>query len=197
MMMRRSPKAVYNIHMIIILGIVLVGGMLLNRMIGSVQRQILALKKSFLELKTDLIEEQKPTSPIVNFEQSASIKNDDDDTVSVDSVDIDNIMRKLSSESESSVHRCNNFKVTNEVDKVDDSEVVDTSYHQEDECVEPEPSNNTESKEILIDEEDKAYEDMSLKELKATLKSRGVVNPKGNKNILAKQLNDMDDEQKN
>lgn len=184
--MKRPPKAAYNIQMIIVLGIVLVGGLLLNRMIGSVQKQLLSLKKSFLELKSDLYEKHEPT-PAVNFEQASSIKNDDD-TVSVDSVDIENIMRKLSSESESSVHRCNNFLVEQESNN--ESKAIDLP---EAKCDERLQENKDEAKQIIIEDEEKTYGDMTVKELKAELKSRGIVNPKGNKQVLSELLNGLNE----
>ena len=98
-----------NYQNLMIIAVFVVGGFLIYRMISSVQRQLLVLKQDVSNLKD---KEQKPKPPQipscgfeVSFQSSDAIAEGDlddrdDDEASIDSVDIEKIMKKLTAPEE-------------------------------------------------------------------------------------------------
>lgn len=96
------PKQIINTKMnvqnIIILSIFIIGCFILYRMISAVQQQVLVLKNEVVNMK--LQSEEQVNNTINSF--SAVAKDDEDDeVVSVNSEQINNIMSKLNGSSDS------------------------------------------------------------------------------------------------
>ena len=95
------PKQIINTKMniqnIIILSVFIIGCFILYRMISVVQQQVLVLKNEVVNLK--LQSEEHVNNTINSF--YAVAKNEDDEVVSVNSEQINNIMSKLNGSSDS------------------------------------------------------------------------------------------------
>lgn len=88
-----------NYHNMMLIVVFVVGGFLVYRMISSVQRQVLLMTKEMSNLKQDLQKLPAGHSPSTfpGFEVGFNPNDDDDDeSGSVNSVEIENIMKKLS-----------------------------------------------------------------------------------------------------
>lgn len=99
-----------NYQNIMMVTVFIVGGYLIYRMISSVQKQLLLVKQEVSNMKTDMQNSSLPSTAgqtqgfEFHFEQG-----DTADDVSVDSVDIDKIMAKLSAGDEDSVKNCKKY----------------------------------------------------------------------------------------
>tara|TARA_B110000037_G_scaffold86172_1_gene102200 strand:+ start:3053 stop:3631 length:579 start_codon:yes stop_codon:yes gene_type:complete len=95
------PKQIINTKMniqnIIILSVFIIGCFILYRMISVVQQQVLVLKNEVVNMK--LQSEEHVNNTINSF--CAVAKNEDDEVVSVNSEQINNIMSKLNGSSDS------------------------------------------------------------------------------------------------
>ena len=95
------PKQIINTKMnmqnIIILSVFIIGCFILYRMISAVQQQVLVLKNEVVNMK--LQSEEQVNNTINTF--CAVAKNEDDEVVSVNSEQINNIMSKLNGLSDS------------------------------------------------------------------------------------------------
>lgn len=95
------PKQIINTKMniqnIIILSVFIIGCFILYRMISVVQQQVLVLKNEVVNMK--LQSEERVNNTINSF--CAVAKNEDDEVVSVNSEQINNIMSKLNGSSDS------------------------------------------------------------------------------------------------
>lgn len=86
-----------NIQNIIILSVFIIGSFILYRMISVVQQQVLVLKNEVVNMK--LQSEEQMNNTINSF--CAVAKNEDDEQISVNYEQINNIMNKLNGSSES------------------------------------------------------------------------------------------------
>lgn len=95
------PKQIINTKMnmqnIIILSVFIIGCFILYRMISAVQQQVLVLKNEVVNMK--LQSEEQVNNTINSF--CAVAKDEDDEVVSVNSEQINNIMSKLNGSSDS------------------------------------------------------------------------------------------------
>ena len=95
------PKQIINTKMnmqnIIILSVFIIGCFILYRMISAVQQQVLVLKNEVVNMK--LQSEEQVNNTINSF--YAVAKDEDDEVVSVNSEQINNIMNKLNGSSDS------------------------------------------------------------------------------------------------
>lgn len=95
------PKQIINTKMnmqnIIILSVFIIGCFILYRMISAVQQQVLVLKNEVVNMK--LQSEEQVNNTINTF--CAVAKDEDDEVVSVNSEQINNIMSKLNGSSDS------------------------------------------------------------------------------------------------
>jgi len=100
-MYKIMPKQIINTKMnmqnIIILSVFIIGCFILYRMISAVQQQVLVLKNEVVNMK--LQSEEQVNNTINSF--CAVAKDEDDEVVSVNSEQINNIMSKLNGSSDS------------------------------------------------------------------------------------------------
>lgn len=98
------PKQIINTKMnmqnIIILSVFIIGCFILYRMISAVQQQVLVLKNEVVNMKLQSEEQVNNTINTINT-FCAVAKNEDDEVVSVNSEQINNIMSKLNGLSDS------------------------------------------------------------------------------------------------
>lgn len=176
-----------NYQNLMIILVFVVGGFLIYRMISSVQRQLLILKQDVSNLKEDTKQPQQivesggaPVGFEVNFEET------EDDEVSIDSVDIDKIMQKLTTPEENTVKDGSQFAeltpCNNDAVQGEDKDGCEEDYYEETE--EAEEAEETEEKIVEIHED---LSKKSLAELKKMLKDKGL-STKGNKAQLLETL---------
>lgn len=196
-----------NYQNLMIIVVFVVGGFLIYRMISSVQRQLLLLKQDVSNLKDDVKKPQQtpgsaggtPVGFEVSFQEAI-----EDDEVSIDSVDIDKIMKKLTApkEEESTVKGGMDFSELTSDDRgvVADNEPALSDDTGEDSDEEGETEDESrETAENPIDDEvdvtekiieiDSNLSKKSLAELKKMLKDRGL-STKGNKSRLIETLSE-------
>lgn len=198
-----------NYQNLMIIVVFVVGGFLIYRMISSVQRQLLLLKQDVSNLKDDVKKPlQTPESAggtPVGFEVSFQEAIEDDE-VSIDSVDIDKIMKKLTAskeeERESTVQGGMDFSELTSDDRgvVADNEPALSDDAGEDSDEEGETEDESrETAENPIDDEvdvtekiieiDSNLSKRSLADLKKMLKDKGL-STKGNKAQLIETLSE-------
>lgn len=196
-----------NYQNLMIIVVFVVGGFLIYRMISSVQRQLLLLKQDVSNLKDDVKKPQQIVESSggipVGFEVSFQETNEDDE-VSIDSVDIDKIMKKLtaSKEEEGSVKNSMAFSKLNSDDAgvVADNEPAlsndtgeDSDEQGETEDESREATENPIDGDVDVTEKiieiDSNLSKKSLAELKKMLKDRGL-STKGNKAQLIETLSE-------
>lgn len=200
-----------NYQNLMIIVVFVVGGFLIYRMISSVQRQLLLLKQDVSNLKDNVkkpqqIVESSGGTPVgfeVRFQE-----NIEDDEISIDSVDIDKIMKKLttSKEEEGTVKNSMTFSGLNsdDVGVVADNEpaLSDNTGEDSDGDSDKEGETKDESRKTAgnpIDDEvdvtekiieiDSNLSKKSLAELKKMLKDKGL-STKGNKAQLIETLSE-------
>ena len=197
------PKQIINTKMnmqnIIILSVFIIGCFILYRMISAVQQQVLVLKNEVVNMK--LQSEEQVNNTINSF--CAVAKDEDDEVVSVNSEQINNIMSKLNGSSDS-------LESSVVAQDIIDSIVVDEPSVNQEEIimpqVAPEDMNNETSKaegtnEVTIDDdikiiktpEKKTYTETELStkqlpELKSILRSITGKPVKGNKNEILQKI---------
>ncbi len=196
-----------NYQNLMIIVVFVVGGFLIYRMISSVQRQLLLLKQDVSNLKDDVkkpqqIPESAGGTP-VGFEVSFQ-EHIEDDEVSIDSVDIDKIMKKLtaSKEEECTVKGGMGFSEVTSDDRgvVADNEPAlsnDTGEDSDEEGETEDESRETTENPIdcevdvteKIVEIDSNLNKKSLADLKKMLKDKGL-STKGNKAQLIETLSE-------
>lgn len=180
-----------NYQNIMIIVVFVVGGFLVYRMISSVQRQLLMLKQDVSNLKEESTKNQQQIVESnsgfeVNFQENGG---EDDDEVSIDSVDIDKIMQKLTTPPEdNTIKSGSNFTdLCVESNPCDDISIHESKEEETD--VETSDENSVEIPEatdkIVEIEEDLSKK--SLAELKKMLKDKGL-STKGNKAQLLEAL---------
>lgn len=209
-----------NYQNIMIIVVFVVGGFLVYRMISSVQRQLLVLKRDVSNLKEQKSKPQQIMNPSCGFEVSFQTSDgagenaledqdplDQDDEVSIDSVDIEKIMKKLTAPEEHSVkdgsqfkdlgcnqqhhqdcdHHHDNSKGDHNVD--DDSGLhTGKKDNAEEETDHETLENATPSTEKIVE----IHEDLSktpIADIKKMLKEKGL-STKGNKAQLIAALNE-------
>lgn len=188
-----------NMQNIIILSVFIIGCFILYRMISAVQQQVLVLKNEVVNMK--LQSEEQVNNTINSF--CAVAKDEDDEVVSVNSEQINNIMSKLNGSSDS-------LESSVVAQDIIDSIVVDEPSVNQEEIimpqVAPEDMNNETSKaegtnEVTIDDdikiiktpEKKTYTETELStkqlpELKSILRSITGKPVKGNKNEILQKI---------
>ena len=179
-----------NYQNLMIIVVFVVGGFLVYRMISSVQRQLLMLKQDVSNLKDENTKNQQQiVESNAGFEVSFQENEDgEDDEVSIDSVDIDKIMQKLTTPEDNTIKSGSSFAdlcggSNNEVDTVQDAnEEEETDVETSDEISVEIPEVTDKIVEI---EEDLSKK--SLAELKKMLKDKGL-STKGNKAQLLEAL---------
>lgn len=178
-----------NYQNLMIIVVFVVGGFLVYRMISSVQRQLLMLKQDVSNLKEENTKTQQIVEPNSGFEVSFNENEDDqDDEVSIDSVDIDKIMQKLTTPEDNTIkdgsqyeHFCGGSNV-DEDDCEEDNKDGETQNETGEQIMVEIPQGTEKIVEI---EEDLSKK--SLAELKKMLKDKGLPT-KGNKAQLLEAL---------
>lgn len=127
-----SPKM--NMQNLFILAIFLIGSLILYRMIIGVRSQCIALQKDFEALK---MTQSKQNNAVVNvFENSSPIHNDDN--ISLNSVEIDSILRKINSEPEDMIVNSTDGCINEAVDSGDGVEsalkIIETTDDSSNDC---------------------------------------------------------------
>lgn len=116
-----KPKL--NMHHLVILGIFLISSFILYRMISSVRRQCMSLKNEFESLKMAYNEQASKTAIVVNeFEKYSAVQNDDN--ISINSEEINTILRKINVEDHSYEADIKEQPESND----DDQEEVQSAY---------------------------------------------------------------------
>jgi len=163
----------------------IVGGFLVYRMVSSVQRQLLLLKKDVSNLQEEVHNPQSISPPphVVGFDMNFT----DVDCVSVDSVDIDEIMNKLTAPLDRSVEEIveKEEDTRDEQGLVSDDVPIDDVIHSE-----TQPSKIIE---IEIETEDD-IQNKSIAELRKMMKDKGL-QVKGNKAQLVDALKSQNQDQ--
>lgn len=94
---KHTIKPKLNMHHLVILGIFLISSFILYRMISSVRRQCMSLKNEFESLKMAYNEQASKAAIVVNeFEKYSAVQNDDN--ISINSEEINTILRKINVE---------------------------------------------------------------------------------------------------
>lgn len=179
-----------------------VGGFLVYRMISSVQKQLLLVKQEVSNMKNDIQNVALPTSNNsvgdrpgfeVHFDQQ-----EDDDSVSVDSIDIDKIMRKLSAREDGSEHDSKSFlsalkeeheesvKGAKACSELVGNEPPSTPTKSEESPAESPQHENSDSTDRVVEIAEDLHK-KSLADLKKMVKERGL-SVKGNKAQLVEAL---------
>lgn len=195
-----SPKL--NMHHLVILGIFLISSTILYRMISSVRRQCISLKNDFEAMKT---QSSKAAIVVNEFEKYSAVQNDDN--ISINSDEINTILRKINVD-EHSYEAAINEQAGNNNDEEDVQSVfrplTDASdsqdYSDAQDASAAQDADVTNKKIIEIgdgnvddgDGEDGAYTEVSLKrksigDLKDILKKQNK-SVKGNKTDLIKSV---------
>lgn len=202
------PKQIINTKMnmqnIIILSVFIIGCFILYRMISAVQQQVLVLKNEIVNMK--LQSEDQVNNTINSF--CAVAKDEDDEVVSVNSEQINNIISKLNGSSDS----LESSVVAQDI--IDSIPVDEPSVNQErviiPEVISEDLNDETSKVEVVnekttvktIDDDDiviirtpekKTYTESELSskqlpELKTILKSITGKQIKGNKNEIVKKI---------
>ena len=202
------PKQIINTKMnmqnIIILSVFIIGCFILYRMISAVQQQVLVLKNEVVNMK--LQSEEQVNNTINSF--CAIAKDEDDEVVSVNSEQINNIMSKLNGSSDS-------LESSVVAQDIIDSIVVDEPSVNQEEVILPQvvledaidetskvEAINEETKVESIEDDDikiirtpekKTYTESELStkqlpELKSILRSISGKPVKGNKNEILQKI---------
>lgn len=192
------PKQIINTKMniqnIIILSVFIIGCFILYRMISVVQQQVLVLKNEVVNMK--LQSEEQMNNTINSF--CAVAKNEDDEVVSVNSEQINNIMNKLNGSSDS-------LKSSVVAQDIIDSSMVDEPSVNQEEVITTISENmmkQTSNVDIVDDDDDikiiktttkQTYDETELStkqlsDLKNILKSITGKPVKGNKNEIIQKI---------
>jgi len=192
-----NPKM--NMQNLVILAIFLIGSLILYRMIVGVRTQCIALKNDFEALR--MTQSKKQNSAVVNvFEKTSPVHNDD--TISVNSEDIDTILRKINSEPENpenmSTEGCIIEAHDNDEEVESQMRVINTNNDDELKVIDDENNDNNDNDDINDGKNEypvdalEEYTEESLKkkqlgELKNILKKQNKI-VKGNKSELIKTI---------
>lgn len=178
-----------NYQNLMIIVVFVVGGFLVYRMISSVQRQLLMLKQDVSNLKEENTKNQQQiVESNSGFEVSFEENVGEDDEVSIDSVDIDKIMQKLTTPEDNTIKSGSNFEdICIESNSCDDISVHESKEEETD--VETSDEKSVEIPEVTdkIVEIEEDLSKKSLAELKKMLKDKGL-STKGNKAQLLEAL---------
>ena len=178
-----------NYQNLMIIVVFVVGGFLVYRMISSVQRQLLMLKQDVSNLKEENTKNQQQiVESNSGFEVSFEENDGEDDEVSIDSVDIDKIMQKLTTPEDNTIKSGSNFTdMCIESNSCDDISVHESKEEETD--VETSDEKSVEIPEVTdkIVEIEEDLSKKSLAELKKMLKDKGL-STKGNKAQLLEAL---------
>lgn len=197
------PKQIINTKMnmqnIIILSVFIIGCFILYRMISAVQQQVLVLKNEVVNMK--LQSEEQVNNTINSF--CAVAKDEDDEVVSINSEQINNIMSKLNGSSDS----LESSVVAQDI--IDSIAVDEPSINQEEVIIPPQViSEDTKIEGVIEDNNSETIDDdikiirtpgkktyteselsnKQLPELKNILKSITGKPAKGNKNEILQKI---------
>ena len=180
-----------NYQNLMIIVVFVVGGFLVYRMISSVQRQLLMLKQDVSNLKEENTKNQQQiVESNSGFEVSFEENDGEDDEVSIDSVDIDKIMQKLTTPEDNTIK--SGYDFADICKKIESNSCDDISVHEskeEETDVETSDEKSVEIPEVTdkIVEIEEDLSKKSLAELKKMLKDKGL-STKGNKAQLLEAL---------
>lgn len=200
------PKQIINTKMnmqnIIILSVFIIGCFILYRMISAVQQQVLVLKNEVVNMK--LQSQEQVHNTINSF--CAVAKDEDDEVVSVNSEQINNIMSKLNGSSDSLESSVVAQDIIDscivEEPSVNQEEIATSENMMNDETkeVKDEESKNVDAVETIDDDikiirtpEKRTYTESELStkqlpELKSILRSITGKPVKGNKNEILQKI---------
>ena len=193
-----NPKM--NMQNLVILAIFLIGSLILYRMIIGVKTQCIALKNDFEALR--MTQTKKQNNSVVNvFEKNSPVHNDD--TISVNSEDIDTILRKINSEPEKTENMSTEGCITEAHDNDEEVQsqirVINTNDKEIFKVIDDEKNGNDDNNDNNDNNDDEfhvdtleEYTEESLKkkqlgELKSILKKQNKL-VKGNKSDLIKTI---------
>ena len=179
-----------NMQNLVILAIFLIGSLILYRMIIGVRSQFISLKNDFEALR--MMTQSKQNNAVVNvFEKSSPINNDDN--MSINSEEIDSILRKLNSEPVDTLDHSTEGRIN---EAQDHDEEIQSEFKINDNGDNEDDNVNVELDKVIEDYNDENhlenYTEDSLKkkqlgELKSILKKQNK-QIKGNKVDLIKNI---------